>query len=80
MSGIAELAGVGSIGGATFAIFDIPTAQRIFDKRGQLDVIRIQSKAGVSNSKLVSEINPLLPSTATVRDTKAQVTEDKKEL
>jgi putative ABC transport system permease protein len=80
ISGIAELAGVGSIGGATFAIFDLPTAQKVFDKPGQLDVIRIQSKAGVSNAKLVSEIKPLLPPTATVRDTQAQVKEDKKDL
>ena len=80
LAGIAELAGVGSIGGATFAIFDLPTAQKVFDKPGQLDVIRIQSKTGVSNAKLVSEIRPLLPATATVRDTNQQVNEDKKDL
>jgi putative ABC transport system permease protein len=80
ISGIAEFTGVGSIGGATFALFDLPTAQRVFDKPGQLDVIRIQSKAGVSKSKLISEIKPLLPPTATVRDTNAQVKEDKKDL
>jgi putative ABC transport system permease protein len=79
ISGIAELTGVGSIGGATFALFDLPTAQRVFAKPGQLDVIRIQSKSGVSTSKLVSEIKPLLPPTATVRDTNAQVKEDKKQ-
>ena len=79
ISGIAELTGVGSIGGATFALFDLPTAQRVFAKPGQLDVIRIQSKTGVSTSKLVSEIKPLLPPTAAVRDASAQVKEDKKE-
>jgi len=79
ISGIAELTGVGSIGGATFALFDLPTAQRVFAKPGQLDVIRIQSKTGVATSKLVSEIKPLLPATATVRDASAQVKEDKKE-
>jgi len=79
ISGIAELTGVGSIGGATFALFDLPTAQRVFAKPGQLDVIRIQSKTGVSTAKLVSEIKPLLPPTAAVRDANAQVKEDKKE-
>jgi putative ABC transport system permease protein len=79
ISGIAELTGVGSIGGATFALFDLPTAQRVFAKPGQLDVIRIQSKTGVSTAKLVSEIKPLLPPTATVRGANAQVKEDKKE-
>jgi putative ABC transport system permease protein len=79
IAGIAELSGVGSIGGATFALFDVKTAQRVFAKPGQLDVIRIQSKAGVSKPKLISEITPLLPPTATVRDTNAQVKEDKKD-
>jgi putative ABC transport system permease protein len=79
ISGIAKLTGVGSIGGATFALFDLPTAQRVFDKPGQLDVIRIRSKPGVDASKLVSEIKPILPPTATVRDSNAQVKEDKKD-
>jgi putative ABC transport system permease protein len=79
ISGIAELSGVGSIGAATFALFDLPTAQRLFAKPGQLDVIRIQSKAGVPTSRLISQIRPLLPPTATVRDTNAQVKEDKKQ-
>jgi putative ABC transport system permease protein len=79
ISGIAELSGVGSIGAATFALFDLPTAQRLFAKPGQLDVIRIQSKAGVPTSRLISQIKPLLPPTATVRDTNAQVKEDKKQ-
>jgi putative ABC transport system permease protein len=78
VSGIAELTGVGSIGGATFALFDLPTAQKFFAKQGQLDIVRIQSKPGVSPEKLISEIQPLLPPTAAARDTNAQVKEDKK--
>jgi putative ABC transport system permease protein len=80
ISGIAKLSSGVSIGGATFAIFDLPTAQRVFAKVGQLDVVRVQGKSGVSNAKLSSEIKPLLPPTATVRDTNAQVKEDKKQL
>jgi putative ABC transport system permease protein len=79
ISGIAKFAGVNSIGSATFALFEPKTAQRLFDKVGQLDVIRIQSKAGISNSKLISEIKPLLPPTATVRDATAQAKQDKKD-
>jgi putative ABC transport system permease protein len=79
ISGIAELTGVGTIGAATFALFDLPTAQRVFAKPGQLDVIRVQSKAGIEKSELLAQIRQLLPPTATVRDTNAQVKEDKKE-
>jgi putative ABC transport system permease protein len=80
ISGIAKLSGVSSIGGATFAIFSEPTAQRLFDKVGQLDFIRIQSKSGVPTEKLVSQIKPLLPPTATVRDAAAQAKQDKKDV
>jgi putative ABC transport system permease protein len=80
ISGIAKFSNVGSVGGVTFALFDRPTAQRLFEKPGQLDVIRIQSKSGVPDSRLVSEIRPLLPSTATVRSAAAQAKEDKEDV
>jgi putative ABC transport system permease protein len=80
ITGIAKFAGVNSTGGATFALFAPKTAQKLFGKVGKLDLIRVQSKAGVPTNQLVKEIQPLLPSTATVRDAAAQVKEDKKSL
>jgi putative ABC transport system permease protein len=80
VTGIAKFAGVNSTGGATFALFEPKTAQKLFHKVGKLDYIRIQSKPGVEPSPLIAEIKPLLPSTATVRDAQAQVKEDKKNL
>src|SRR5437763_1522175 len=80
IAGIAKYSGNVSLGGVTFAIFDQPTAQRLFRKVGQLDAIQVQSKAGVSSTRLASEIKPLLPETATFRNAAAQVKEDKKDL
>jgi putative ABC transport system permease protein len=80
IAGIAKYSGNVSLGGVTFAIFDQPTAQTLFRKVGQLDAIQVQSKVGVSSARLASEIKPLLPSTATVRDAAAQVKEEKKDL
>ncbi|MEN3343307.1 MAG: putative transport system permease protein [Actinomycetota bacterium] len=80
ISGIVAFSAVQSIGGATISIFDTPTAQRLFGKVGRLDFIRVQSKAGVPTSKLVSEIRPLLPSTAQAKDAAAQAKEDKKDV
>jgi putative ABC transport system permease protein len=77
ISGVVAFPGV-SIGGATIAVFDLPTLQRLLHKVGKLDVIRVQAKHGVPTSKLIGEIRPLLPPTAQVRDTSAQVKEDKK--
>jgi putative ABC transport system permease protein len=67
VSGIVKIGGVSSLGGATMAIFDFPTAQRIFEKTGRLDSISIAAKQGVAPAQLVSEIKPLLPPTAQVR-------------
>jgi putative ABC transport system permease protein len=80
ISGIAKYEANVSLGGVTFAIFDQPTAQRLFQKVGQLDAIQVQSKAGVPPSRLTAEIKRVLPATATVRTPKAQVKEDKKDL
>ncbi len=64
--GIATINGV-SIGGATLAAFDVPTAQAILNKPGQLDGISVAAKPGVSEAKLADEIRPVLPSTVRVR-------------
>jgi putative ABC transport system permease protein len=72
ISGIVEIGGVSSLGGATMAIFDFPTAQRIFHKQGRLDSISVAAKPGTSPQRLVQEIKPLLPPTAQVRSGQAQ--------
>ena len=65
--GTVRFGGVNSLGGATLAIFDLPTAQRIFDKAGKLDSIGIASKQNVTPDQLVAQVRPLLPRTAQVR-------------
>src|SRR5262245_11157750 len=56
ISGIARYGAVSSIGGATLAGFDLPTAQKLFDKVGQLDQIRIAAKSGVTSEDLVAQV------------------------
>jgi putative ABC transport system permease protein len=72
VTGIAKFASVDSIGGATIAVFDVPTAQRLFHKPGQLDEVQVAAKQGVSPERLVQEIRPLLPATAKVKTSEAQ--------
>jgi putative ABC transport system permease protein len=67
ITGLAELGGVASIGGATLTIFDLPTAQRLFHKVGRFDEIYVAKKPGASSAKLIDEIRGVLPSTAQVR-------------
>lgn len=72
IAGIVKIGGVSSLGGATMAVFDFPTAQRLFHKQGELDLIDVAAKPGATPEQLVSEIRPLLPPTARVRTGQAQ--------
>jgi len=77
--GIASFGSVASIGGATMAIFDVPTAQELFDKRGKLDVIRVAGKPGVATDELLGDIRPLLPATASVKSAEVQAKQESAE-
>ena len=79
ISGIVKFGAVSSIGGATLAGFDLPTAQRLFDKPGLLDQIRIAAKSGVPPPKLVAQIRPILPKDTQVKTGSAQATSDAKD-
>ena len=76
ISGIVEFGSDLSIGGATLAGFDLPTAQRLFEKEGRLDEIAVAAKPGVSDQQLLSEIDPILPPDAQARTGLAQAQED----
>jgi putative ABC transport system permease protein len=67
ISGLVEFGAVSSIGGATIAGFDLPTAQRLFGKRGQLDQILIAAKPGVSTPQLLAQVKAILPPGTQVR-------------
>lgn len=75
IAGIATFASSSSIGASTIAIFDVPTAQELFDKVGKLDGIQVAAKPGVTPEALVGEIRPLLPETAKVKTAEAQTKE-----
>ena len=67
ISGLVKFGSASSLGGATLAGFQLATAQRLFNKVGQLDDIRAGAKPGVSPQQLVNEIRPILPSGTQVR-------------
>jgi putative ABC transport system permease protein len=64
--GIAKFGSVDSLGGATVAVFDTKTAQRLLGKDGY-DLIAVSAKPGVSPDSLVREIRPLLPARTEVQ-------------
>ena len=80
ISGIAKYGAVSSIGGATLAGFDLATAQSLFDKSGKLDQIRIAKKPGVSEQRLLAQVQSILPPGTQVRTGTAQASKDEEDI
>ena len=67
LTGLASLGNATSFGGATVVIFDLKTAQQLFQKPGQVDFAYVAGKSGVSPDALKRQIASILPPTAQVR-------------
>ena len=67
LSGIMQFSSGLSIGGATLAGFDLPTAQRLLRKEGKLDEIAIASKPDTSQEELLGQVEGILPPDTEVR-------------
>jgi putative ABC transport system permease protein len=76
VSGIVRLNASISIGGATLAGFDLPTAQRLFKKVGKLDEIAVAANADTTDAQLISNIRAVLPPGTQVRTGQAQAADD----
>src|SRR3954470_21901828 len=79
VTGIAGFGGVDSLGGATMAIWDLPTAQALLHKAGRFDTISIAAKEGTSSADLVRAVQPLVAARLQVKDSEAQAAADAKE-
>jgi putative ABC transport system permease protein len=62
ISGIASFGSADNLAGATLAVFDTPTAQRVLDKQGVFDAIEARGVEGVTPTELRDQIQPVLPS------------------
>ena len=78
ISGFVHFGGASSLGGATLSGFNLPTAQRLFQRVGKLDQIRAKAKLGVTPAKLAAEIRGVLPPHTQVRTGQGQAKEDAK--
>jgi putative ABC transport system permease protein len=73
--GIARFGDVDSLGGATIALFDLPTAQRVLAKSG-FDAVAVAARDGVDDAALVKAIEDVVPSSTVVRTGAEQAEED----
>jgi putative ABC transport system permease protein len=79
VTGIATFGGLNTLGGATIAIWDLPTAQTLLDKRGRFDGISIAAKDGTSSAELIRAVQPLVPASLEVKDSEQQAAADAKD-
>ena len=76
ISGFVHFGAASSLGGATLAGFDLPTAQKLFEKKGRLDEIAVAAKPGVSDDQLVQQLQANIPATAQVKTAAQQAKDD----
>jgi putative ABC transport system permease protein len=75
ISGIARF-GSASLGGATFAVFDLGTARGLYGKENKVDVVYVADERGTAPATVVSEIRPLVSPELVVRMARQQVGAD----
>src|SRR6266540_3991106 len=79
ITGLAKFGDVGSLGGATFAVWDVHTAQKLLDKPTGYDAVSIQGNRDVSSAELISAVRTVArPETTQVRTGDQQAKEDQK--
>jgi putative ABC transport system permease protein len=61
ISGFVRFGSSNSLLGASFALFDLPTAQRLFDREGLFDFIYVKGDGSVSPDELAARISGVLP-------------------
>ena len=72
ITGIAEFGSMDSLGGATIAVFDLPTAQRSSTRRASSTRSRSWRSQACRRPSWSGQIRPLLPPTAQVKSAAAQ--------
>jgi putative ABC transport system permease protein len=80
VSGTVSFGGVDSLGFASVATWDVPTAQTLLHREGRFDGISIAAKEGTSVAELTRAVRPLLPATLQVKDSAKQAKDDAAEL
>lgn len=70
--GLATFGTQTSLGGATVVVFDLATAQALFDKRAQVDFAFVAAREGVSDDELLRAVRDVLPPEAQVRTAAAE--------
>jgi putative ABC transport system permease protein len=78
--GVARYGDLSTLGSATFAIFDVATAQELLDKQGRLDSVQAAAEEGVTAEQLAQRIRAEVGPEVTVRTGVEQADEESGEI
>jgi putative ABC transport system permease protein len=59
--GVVGFGSADNLAGAKFALWDVPTAQRVLHRLGEFDLISIKAASGVPRPEIVARLAPVLP-------------------
>jgi putative ABC transport system permease protein len=79
ITGLVGFGELDSLAGASIAVFDLSTAQQLFEKQDKLDQIVVGAKSGVSEAELVRQIDPLLTETIAAKTATGQAEAESQE-
>lgn len=65
--GVADLAGVSSLGGATMVVASLSDMQRWFEREGKVSQVSVAADSGVSATELVRRLRATLPASVEVK-------------
>ncbi len=77
ITGVAKYGDVDTLGGATIAVFTIPTAQRLLQLHG-FTAISVAARKGLARAELVRRIEQVVPGSVQVKTGDEQARSDKK--
>jgi putative ABC transport system permease protein len=80
VSGTVSFGSVDSLGFASIAAWDVPTAQSLLNREGRYDAISVAAKKGTSPAQLVQAIKPLLSPELQVKDSAKQAEDAAKDV
>lgn len=69
-----------NLGGATFALFDLPTTQMVIGQPGKVDGVQVQATAGTDIDVLVVDIQAVLPEGAIAQSAQSVAEEQAEEI
>jgi putative ABC transport system permease protein len=80
ISGTVSFGSVDSLGFASIAAWDVPTAQSLLDREGRYDAISVAAKKGTTPAQLVQALKPLVTSDLQVKDSDRQAKDAAKDM